>query len=241
MKTVTLILRRELASYFKSYLGYVIIAVVLLIDGLLFNVYALGGGAKYSAEVLRAFFYFSSGTTMIASLFLTMRLFAEERQLGTLVLYYGSPVKDWQVVLGKFLSAFLFLCGMTALTIYMPLLIFVHGKVSVGHIVGGYVGLALLGSASLAIGTFGSSIAKNQILAVIVSAAILVAMLLFWLLANVTQPPLSGIFGYLALHNKHFQPFMQGVVNSMDIVYYLSVTYVFLLMATRVIEARRWR
>jgi ABC-2 type transport system permease protein len=241
MKTVALVLRRELAAYFKSYMGYIIIAVVLLIDGLLFNVYALGGGAKYSAEVLRAFFYFSSGTTMIASIFLTMRLFAEERQLGTIVLYYAAPVKDWQVVLGKFLSAFLFLCLMTALTIYMPLLIFVHGKVSIGHIAGGYIGLAFLGSASLAIGVFGSSVARNQILAAVVSASILVAMLLFWLLANVTQPPLSGIFGYLALHNKHFQPFMQGVVATKDLVYYLSVTYVFLLMATRVIEARRWR
>jgi len=241
MNTVLLIMHRELAAYFKSYMGYVIIAVVLLIDGLLFNVYALGGGAKYSAEVLRAFFYFSSGTTMIAGIFLTMRLLAEERQLGTIVLYYASPVKDWHVVLGKFLSAFLFLCCMTLLSMYMPLLIFVHGKVSLGHIVGGYIGLASLGAASLAIGMFGSSLARNQILAAISSAGILVAMLLFWLLANVTQPPMSGIFGYLALHNKHFQPFMQGVVNTKDLVYYISVTYVFLLMATRVIEARRWR
>jgi ABC-2 type transport system permease protein len=241
VKTILLVMCRELGAYFKSYMGYVIIAVVLLIDGLLFNVYALGGGAKYSAEVLRAFFYFCSGTTMTACVFLTMRLFAEERQLGTIVLYYASPVRDWQIVLGKFLSAFVFLCCMTILTVYMPLLIFVHGKVSLGHIVAGYVGLASLGAASLAIGVFGSSLARNQILAAILSAGILVAMLLFWLLANVTQPPLSGIFGYLALHNKHYQPFMQGMLNTRDLIYYLSVTYVFLLMATRAIEARRWR
>lgn len=241
MRTVWLVLRREFGAYFRSYMGYVILAVVLLVDGLLFNAYALGGGAKYSAEVLRQFFYFSSGTTMIASIFLTMRLLAEERQMGTMVLYTTSPVRDAHVVLGKFLSAFLFLCLLTLLTLYMPLLIFVNGKVSLGHIAGGYVGLLSLGAASLAIGMFGSALARSQIIAAIVSAAILVTFLLFWLLANLTEPPLSGIFGYMALHNKHFLPFMKGIINVRDLVYYLSLTFFFLLLSTRVIEARRWR
>ena len=87
MRVVWLVTVRELGAYFRSYMGYIILAVVLLVDGLLFNVYALGGGSKFSAEVLRQFFYFSSGTTMIASIFLTMRLLAEERQMGTMVLY----------------------------------------------------------------------------------------------------------------------------------------------------------
>lgn len=241
MRVVWLVLGREFGGYFRSYMGTIILAVVLLVDGLLFNVYALGGGSKYSAEVLRQFFYFSSGTTMIASIFLTMRLLAEEKQMGTLVLYTTSPVKDYQIVLGKFLSAFLFLCILTLLTLYMPLLIFVHGKVSVGHIFGGYVGLLCLGSAALAIGMFGSALAPSQIVAAILSAAILVAMLLFWLLATVTGPPLSGLFSYLAVHNKHFLPFMKGTVNTRDLIYYLSVTWFFLMVSTRVIEARRWR
>jgi len=241
MRIVWLVMKRELAAYFRSYMGYVILAVVLLVDGILFNVYAMGGGAKYSAEVLRQFFYFSSGTTMIAGLLLTMRLLAEERQMGTLVLYTTSPVRDSQLVIGKFLSAFVFLCVLTLLTLYMPLLIFVNGKVSAGHIAGGYLGLVCLGAASLAMGMFGSALARSQIVAVIVGAGILVSMLLFWLLANVTEPPLSGIFGYLALHNKHFLPFMKGSVNTRDIVYYGTVTYFFLLLSTRVIEARRWR
>jgi ABC-2 type transport system permease protein len=241
MKIMGIVLWRELGAYFRSYTGYVILAVVLLVDGLLFNVYALGSGPKYSAEVLRDFFYFSSGTTMIASIFLTMRLLAEERQMGTMVLYYGSPVRDGAVVFGKFFSAFLFLFLLTLLTFYMPLLIFVHGKVSAGHIASGYLGLLCLGAASLAIGMFGSSLARSQILAAVLSAAILISMLLFWLLANITDPPLSGIFGYLALHSKHFLPFMKGIVNTSDIVFYLSVTYFFLLLSTKVIEARRWR
>lgn len=241
MRIVWLVLKRELAAYFRSYMGYVILAVVLLMDGILFNVYALGGGAKYSAEVLRQFFYFSSGTTMIAGIFLTMRLLAEEKQMGTMVIYSTSPVKDSQVVFGKFLSAFVFLSILTLLTLYMPLLIFVNGKVSAGHIVGGYVGLLSLGAASLSIGMFGSSLARSQIIATVVGAAILVSLLLFWLLANITDPPLSGIFGYLALHNKHFLPFMKGIVNTRDIVYYLTMTYFFLLLTTRMVEARRWR
>jgi len=241
MRIVWLVMKRELGAYFHSYMGYVILAVVLLVDGILFNVYAIGGGAKFSAEVLRQFFYFSSGTTMIAGIFLTMRLLAEERQMGTMVLYTTSPVKDTQVVLGKFLSAFVFLCLLLLLTLYMPLLIFVNGKVSAGHIAGGYLGLVCLGAASLSIGMFGSALARSQIIAVIVGAGILVSLLLFWLLANVTEPPLSGLFGYLALHNKHFLPFMKGSVSTRDIVYYGTVTYFFLLLSTRVIEARRWR
>lgn len=241
MKTFGIILARELGAYFRSAMGYVVLAAVLLVDGLLFNVYALGGGAKYSADVLKDFFYFSSGTTMIASIFLTMRLLAEERQAGTLSLYYGAAVREGTVVGAKFLSAFLFLCLITLLTLYMPLLIFVHGKVTAGHIAAGYLGLACLGAASLSIGLFGSSLARSQVVAAVVSSALLVSMLLFWLLANITDPPLSAIFGYLALHNKHFLPFMRGVVNTSDIVYYLSVTYFFLLLSARVVEARRWR
>ena len=161
--------------------------------------------------------------------------------MGTMVIYSTSPVKDSQVVLGKFLSAFVFLCILSLLTLYMPLLIFVNGKVSAGHIAGGYVGLLSLGAASLAIGMFGSSLARSQIIAAVVGAAILVSLLLFWLLANITDPPLGGIFGYLALHNKHFLPFMKGIINTRDIVYYLTVTYFFLLLSTRMVEARRWR
>ncbi len=241
MKVVWLVMSRELGSYFRSYMGYIIIAVVLLIDGLLFNAYALGGGEKMSSQVLQHFFYFSSGTTMIAAIFLTMRLLAEERQMGTLLLYSTSPVKEAHVVFGKFLSALVFLCLLTCLKIYMPLLIFVNGKVSAGHILGGYAGLICLGAASIAIGIFGSSLARSQIIAAIISTAILVSILLFWLLANVTDPPFSGIFGYLALHNKHFMPFMKGVINLRDLVYYFSLTYFFLMLSTKVLEAQRWR
>lgn len=240
MKTL-LIARRELAAYLRTFNGYVIIAAVLAVDGLLFNAFALGGPSKRSAEVLSLFFYFSSGTTIIASVFISMRLLAEERQSGTLALLYSSPVKDREIVLGKFLSALAFLSILTLATFFMPLLVMVNGKVSFGHIAAGYLGLLLLGSACLAVGTFGSSLAKNQVLAAIASGCMLVALLVSWLLARVTERPLADVFSAMALHGQHFQPFQSGLVHVRDVVYYLLVTYVALFAATRVLEARRWR
>jgi ABC-2 type transport system permease protein len=236
-----LIARRELASYLRTLSGYVIIAAVLAVDGLLFNAFALGGAGKRSSEVLSLFFYFSSGTTLIASIFISMRLLAEERQAGTLSLLYSSPVRDVEIIAGKFLSALAFLGILTALTFYMPLLILVHGKISFGHVVAGYVGLMLLGSAALAIGTFGSALARNQVVAAIGSSCMLVGLLVTWLLARITEQPLSDIFSALALHGQHFAPFQSGIIHLRDVVYYLAVTYVALFAATRVVEARRWR
>ena len=126
MKPIALIIRRELSAYLRSPLGWVVAAVVLLMDGLLFNSFALGSDtARKSSEILRQFFYFSSGTTMAASLFLSMRLIAEERQNGTLTLLFTSPIRDYQIVIGKFLSALIFLAALTLLTGYMPALILV--------------------------------------------------------------------------------------------------------------------
>lgn len=241
MRSTLLIARRELGSYLRTMSGYVIIAAVLAVDGLLFNAFALGGPGKRSSEVLSLFFYFSSGTTIVASIFISMRLLAEERQAGTLALLYSSPVGDADIITGKFLSALGFLGLLTALTFYMPMLILVHGKISLGHVFAGYLGLMLLGSASLAIGTFGSALAKNQVVAAIASACMLVSLLVSWLLARVTDRPLSDIFSALALHGQHFVPFESGMIHLRDVVYYLAVTYVALFAATRVIEARRWR
>jgi ABC-2 type transport system permease protein len=236
-----LIARRELAAYLRTPAGWIIASVVLLIDGLLFNVDALGGRPKLSSDVLERFFYFSSGTTMIACILLSMRLIAEERNAGTIVLLYTSPVREAEVVLGKYLSALVFFAGMTAITIYMPLLILVNGKVSAGHILSGYLGLLLLGGATLAIGTFGSSLARTPVVAAILSAAMVVAMLLFWLVGQVADPPFDEVFAALSLHNRRFLSFQKGIVELSHVVYYVSVAYVFLLATTKVLESRRWR
>jgi ABC-2 type transport system permease protein len=241
MRSTFLVMRRELAAYLRSMTGYIIAAAVLIVDGVLFNALALGGAEKLSAEVLSQFFLIASGVSMIASVFISMRLFAEERQTGTLVLLTSSPIHDWEIVLGKFLSALIFLTLIMAATVFMPLLIFVNGKVSGGHMAAGYLGLLLLGSASLAIGTFGSSLARTQVLAAIFSGCIVVAMVVAWMLSKVTEAPFNDIFTALSLHGRHFPPFQAGTVHLRDVAYYLLVTYVALFSATRVMEARRWR
>ena len=238
---IGLIVRRELSTYFRSRSGYVIGALVLLIDGLLFNVFAIGKGEKYSADVLSDFFFFSSGIVMIASVLISMRLIAEERQSGSLPLLTTSSLSDGEIIAAKFLSGFTFLVILTAVTIYMPLLILKNGLVSPGHIFAGYLGLICLGAASTAIGTFGSAIANSQVVAAVIAGAIVVFMLLQWMLARIVEGPLGDLLGYLSLHDKHFRPFMNGTVSLKDVFFYFSVTAFFLVLARNSLEARRWK
>jgi ABC-2 type transport system permease protein len=241
MRNVLLITRRELGAYLTTPLGYIIAAAVLLADGLLFNWLVLGAEPQPSTRVLEKFFYIASGTTMIASVFLAMRLLAEERQTGSLVLLMTSPIKESEIILGKFLSAWAFLGMMTVTSVYMPLLIFVNGRVSIGHIVSGYLGLMLLGGAALSIGLLGSALTRHQVLAVVLSTLMLLFMLAAWLGSAVSEPPLDAFFQYLALYNKHFVPFQQGILGLSHLIYYASIMFFFLLAATKVMEARRWR
>jgi ABC-2 type transport system permease protein len=240
MRAISIIYRRELGAYLRSPVGYIVAAIVLLIDGILFQGMALGGGRKLSAEVLRQFFYFASGTTMIAAVALSVRLLAEERQQGTMVLYTTSPVRDVEIVLGKFLSAFTFLAAVTLASIYMPLLIQVHGKISTAQVAVGYLGLLLLGGAALAIGLFASSLTRHQLVAAAVGGAMVGALVLFYALAQVLDPPLKEVAGALDLFAQHFTPFMGGVLQLRHVVFYLSVTYFFLLLAVKTLEAKRW-
>jgi ABC-2 type transport system permease protein len=242
MRAVSVIFRRELGEYLHSPLGYVVGVAVLLVDGLLFYAQALGpaAGERLSGEVLARFFYNTSGLVAMAAVALSIRLIAEERQSGTLVLLNTSPVRDWEVVMGKFLSALTFLGGITALSIYMPLLIMVNGKISVGQVIIGYLGLLFIGATCLAIGVFATSLTRHQLLAVAVASAVTATMFLLWPLSLVIDPPLSRILAGLAIHARHFQGFQVGVLHLRDVVYYLAVTYFFLLLATKIMEAKRW-
>lgn len=239
MNQVLLIARRELFAYLRSPLGAVIIAGALLIDGLWF--YYQATLKLVSVEILQQFIWVASGTTMASSLFLSMRLFAEERQTGTLVLLNTSPVRDWEIVLGKYLSALSVILVLTACTAYLPALILVHGKISWGHVLVGYVGIVLIGSAAISIGLFGSALARSQVVAIIISAAILGALILLWVVARAMDPPLNRFFSALAIHHENFRPFMAGRLELGSVAYYLAMTYFFLLASMKVLEARRWR
>lgn len=239
MNNVLLIARRELQSYLRTMSGYIIIAVMLFIDGLLFNAFAVSGTAKKSSEVLADFFTLTSGITMVGAVFLSMRLIAEERQTGTVALLYSSPVHDLEIVLGKFFASFVFLCLFFASTLYMPALVAAYGKVSLGHIFAGYFGLMLVGATGLSIGTFGSSLTRSQVVAAVLSGVMVLALTTAWLLGKVTDRPLTEIVNGLAWWG-HFDAFRAGVIHLKHVAYFVLVSFIALFAATRVLEARRW-
>ena len=241
MSNIGIIARRELGGYFRTPSGYLIAAATLVVQGLLFNTRALGTGARLSSQVLIDFLRDSSGTTTVAAVLLTMRLFAEERQAGTLVLLFTSPVREVEIVLGKFLSAFVVLSLLVLLSVYLPAMIFVNGKVSLGHIASGYLGLLLVGAATLSLGVLGSALARTQLMAGVLAAVFIFLLFLTWALSRVVDPPLGTLISYFSLYEKHFFPFMRGLVQLSDIVYYVSLTYLALFASTRVIQSQRWQ
>jgi ABC-2 type transport system permease protein len=241
MSTALLIARREFNSYFRSWLGPVLVAGALLADGLLFNWLNGLDQKQLSGEVLTKFFYNTSGPTMFAAILLTIRLLAEERQTGTLTLLNTSPIKDRDIVIGKFLAAYGVLVLATLLSAYMPIWVYVHGKVAFGHIVVGYIGLLLLGAAITSIGVFGSALASSQVVAAIVSALIAIVFVLLWMVAKVSEPPLNQFLSALAVHHENFRPFMQGILQPSGVIFYVVFTYAFLFASVKVLEARRWQ
>ncbi len=241
MKSIIAITQRDLSAFLRTPMGYIIIAVILAVDGLLFSAVALGRSAPLSEQALQQFFYVTSGATMFACVFISMRLVAEERQLGTITLLATSPVRDYEFVLGKFLAAWIFIGIFLVFTCYMPILLYVYGKVSLAHILTGYAGCMLLGGAVLSIGVLCSALAPNQLLSLLLTAGIVVVLILLWMLARVADPPFDDLIAYLSIHDKHFQPFMRGILSMRDVGFYLSIMYVALAATTRVLEARRWR
>lgn len=242
MSATSIIFRREMSAYLRSVIGYVVAALALLVAGILFQAIALGASERYSADVLRQFFWLMSGVVMFVGVALSIRLVAEERQTGTIVLLNTSPVRDVEIILGKFLSAFAFLAIVLALSVYLPLLILVNGKITVTQLLVGYLGLLLLGGSSIAIGILASSLSPHQLIAAIVATAINGVMVLLFPLAKMLDAPLKGVFENLDLWHVHFQGgFMTGIFNLEDVVYYVAVIYFFLLLATKATELKRWR
>jgi ABC-2 type transport system permease protein len=239
VRNITQIALRELGSYLRTPSGYMIAAAALLADGLLFNSRALGDSARLSSQVLERYLINASGVTTIAAILLAMRLLAEERQSGTLVLLFTSPVRETEMVIGKFLSALIALSTVLLMSLYLPALIFVRGKVSIGHIAAGYLGLLLVGAATLSLGLLASALARNQLIAGVLASVFVFILFLCWPLARVIEPPLGTVIGYFSLYEKHFFPFMRGLVQVSDIVYYLSIIYLALLSSIRALQSQR--
>lgn len=238
---VLLVARRDLMAYLHGFSGYAVIAAVLFIDGLLFHTWAMGTGPQLSHEVLEKFFEFSGGLVMITGVLLTMRSIAEERQTGTEVLLQTSSAREWEVVLGKYAAAMAVIGLILGLSVYMPALIFVNGKVSIGHIGVGYLGLFCLGSAAVSVGIAASSLARTQVAAGMLAGVTVVTMLLGWKVSDLTDAPFTEVFAYAALWDKHFTTFQEGRLLTRDLMFYGSITFLFLALATKVLEGRRWQ
>jgi ABC-2 type transport system permease protein len=241
MRATSIIFRRELGTYLRSPIGWIIVAAALLAEGILFQVYGLSK-PMLSADLLRQFFMTMSIVTGFAAIILSIRLIAEERQNQSIVLLNTAPVTDVQIVLGKFFAALTFLAGILALSVYMPLLVQAGGKITTAQILVGYLGLLLFGAAYLAIGMFASALTRHQLVAAVVGTLLGVVMVLLYLLAKKLAPPFNTVLSQLDAWWGHFdRGFMVGVLTLSNVVFYLALTYFFLLLAVKTMEAKRWQ
>ena len=241
MRATSIIYRRELGGYLRSPLSWVIAAVLLLAQGIFFQAWALRG-EQLSALVLERFFFISSFAIGVAAIVLSFRLIAEERQNHSMVLLNTSPVRDYEIIFGKFLAALTFLSIMLVLSLYMPILIKVNGKISWAQIFVGYFGLFLFGAVGLAIGIFSSALTRYQFLALIVAAFLLIVLGNIFQLASKLDPPIRTVVEQADLWWVRFQQsFMRGILNLKDVIFYVGVTYFFLLLGVKTLEAKRWQ
>ena len=240
MRAMLSIFRREFAAYTRSIVGWIVAAIAMLAMGIVFQ--AFSTKSSLASEMISQFFWGASGVVIIISVILSFRTIAEDRQSGAMVVLSTSPVREVSIVVGKYLAALAFLTVILVLSSYIPLLIKGQGKVTGAQIFVGYLGLWLLGAACLAIGVFASSLTREMIVAAVVAAILVAGLVLLYQLARVTDPPLRGLLAELDLWWIHFQQgFMRGVFNLKDAIYYLAVTYFFLLLAVKTLEAKRWQ
>jgi ABC-2 type transport system permease protein len=240
MRRTLLIAERELTSMLTSPAAWVIAGVVLCVDGLLFNAFALGSEPKPSQRVLEELFQIVSGTTMVSAVLISMRLFVEERESGSLLLLFNSKARNLEIVLGKYLGALGFLTLLVLLSSHLLALIATRGTLAGGHVVVGFVGLLLLGAASLSIGLLGSVLARSQLVAGLLGGALLATFLIGWLLSGISDAPLSDVLMYLAMWQSHFLPLERGVLGLSHVVYFASVTLVCLAASSWVLGGQRW-
>ncbi len=236
MKT-WIITKRELAALFVSPLAYVVGAAFLFITGLFFFFTVALAGLASLAEVLNVI----GVVLLFVAPILTMRLLAEEARSGTLELLLTSPIRDGEVVLGKFLAVFIFLLALLLPTLYYLFWLTHLGNPDIPVTLSGYLGVILLGAMLLSCGLLTSAMTANQMIAAVLAVAF---SLFFWLAgalgAALGEGPLGDIFTYLSVQ-EHFTDFLLGLITTNNIVYFLSVTAAALFLTTRILEVRRWR
>lgn len=234
------IFKRELRSYFSSPVGFVFIIFYLLVsNAFLFFVQDF---FRQNQVTMRYYFAALPWVFLFFVPAVTMRLWAEEKKLGTIEVLLTMPLREIDVVLGKFFAAFVFIAVALLCSFTVPVTLLILGQPDMGVIVGSYVGALLLGAAYLSIGLFISSLAENQVVAFIISLAVTFALLLIGVAPNYLNQlgAFAHVCEYVSLLS-HFNNVTRGVIDSRDVIYYFSVIALFLWLNIKNIEARKWR
>ncbi|MDP8229320.1 MAG: ABC transporter permease subunit [Candidatus Electryoneaceae bacterium] len=240
MSSVLPIFKRELRSYFDSPMAYVVIIVFLLFTGWFFT----SNFFMQAQANMRVLFGIVPFVFLFITPAITMRLISEERKSGTIELLVTMPVTDMSIIVGKYLASVALLVAMILPTLVYAITVAILAQADVGMdlgpLIGGYLGLILMGAGYLAIGTFGSSLTENQVVAFIVSWLLVFVfymmdkVLIFlprWLVAPIE---------FMSIE-YHFQNISRGVIDSRDLIYYLTLIALALFFAARSLAARRWR
>lgn len=240
------IFKKEINSFFSSLIGYIVIGVFLIYLSLMMWVLPDTSIFEYSYATLDQLFDLSPLIFMFLIPAITMRSFAEEKQSGTIELLVTRPLTDLQIILGKFLA-----CVSLLIFALIPTLIYYItvynlgspvGNIDSGATCGSYLGLIMLGAGFVSMGIFASSLTKNQIVAFII--AIFLCFTFYWLFDMVSRAPvfvgkIDDIIQMFGIE-YHYRSISRGVVDSRDVVYFLSVT-AFFIAATKVsLESRKW-
>ena len=242
MKPVVFIMRRELAGYFATPIAYVVLVIFLLMA----NVFAFWFGQFFERGQadLAPFFNFMPWLYLFLIPAISMRLWAEERRNGSIELLLTQPVTLWQAVLGKFLAAWLFVGLALALTFPIWLTVNYLGNPDNGAIFAAYLGCFFIAGGFLAVGSFTSSISKNQLISFLIAILICFTLLILgfpmvtdWVGLWIPQWLLDGIVSLSFL--THFENITKGVLDLRDVLYYALVTVFFLLASTVVLDARK--
>ncbi len=255
MKNILTITRRELGTYFASPLFYVIATVFLIIQSFISfqaldefsyqsyqeeRIRQMGLTLNINEWVVEPSLIVMSQILLFITPMVTMRSFAEERRQKTFTLLLASPVHLWEIVLGKFFACLAVLSGMVLISSYYIGFILAVGTPEIGPIVTGYLGVLLIAACYAAIGVFASSLTENQIIAAVLTFGII---LMFWLIGLASQSvgtTMGDVLEYLALFS-HMQNFTRGIIDTSDLMYYVSFTGFALFLTYRVLESRRWR
>lgn len=239
MKQTWIIAKRELRSFFDSLMAYIMIIAFLGFSG--FFTWLYGTDVFFVRQAsLEAFFAIAYWTLFFFIPALTMRLFAEENKTGTIELLLTRPVKDWEVIGGKFLGTLLLIAISLAMTLPYYITVSSLGNVDHGAVWSGYLGLLLISCAYISIGLYTSSLSNNQIIAYLLALFIgIFFQVLFDLLSSGLSGGLGQFFSYLSM-TGHYDSVSRGVIDSRDLVYFLSVAGIGLLLTALNLTRKRY-